>query len=454
MSSKFQSINRDTLYLLPPAIQDWLPEDHLARFIVEIVDELDLGKIEAAYKGGGKDPYHPALMVSLLFYGYSTGVFSSRKLEKATHDSVAFRFITANTHPDHDTIAEFRKRFLKELEGLFAQILLMAQAMGFLKLGKVSLDGTKIKANASKHKAMSWKYAQQLEEQLKQEVKKLLEMAEQTDQEEENQLDIPAELLRREARLKVIAEAKAELERRAQLRFKAEQQTYEEKMRKRQKKAEESRKKPRGKDPKPPQAGPKDKDQINFTDEQSRIMLTSDGFQQCYNAQASVDTESHLIISNHLTTQSNDKLEVEPTLQQLQQNTETLDGEVESLLADAGYYSEANINHCEEAGVTPYLSDHRERHNLPLEERNQEPPPCPENADAKERMVHRMRTQEGKQIYALRKSTVETVFGIIKQAMGFRQFHLRGSEKAEGEWNLVSMAWNLKRMHKLSLMRC
>lgn len=454
MSSKFQSINRDILYLLPPAIQDWLPEDHLARFIVEIVDQLDLSAIESAYKGGGKEPYHPALMVSLLFYGYSTGVFSSRKLEKATHDSVAFRFITANTHPDHDTIAEFRKRFLKELEGLFVQILLMAQAMGFLKLGKVSLDGTKIKANASKHKAMSWKYAQQLEDQLKKEVEKLLEMAEQTDREEENQLDIPAELVRREARLKVIAEAKAELERRAQERFEAEQQAYKEKMQKRQQKAEKSGKKPRGKEPKPPQAGPKDKDQINFTDEQSRIMLTSEGFQQCYNAQASVDTESHLIIASHLTTQSNDKLEVEPTLQQLQQNTKKLGGEIESLLADAGYYSEANINHCEQAKITPYLSNHRERHNLPLEERNQEPPPCPESADAKERMAHRLRTRKGRQIYALRKSTVETVFGIIKQVMGFRQFHLRGKERAEGEWNLVSMAWNLKRMHKLSLIRC
>lgn len=451
MSSQFQSINRDILYLLPPSIQDWLPDNHLARFIVEIVDQLDLSPIESTYKGGGKAPYHPALMVSLLFYGYATGVFSSRKLEQATHDSIAFRFITADTHPDHDTIATFRKRFLKELEALFVQILLMAQAMGFLKLGKVSLDGTKIKANASKHKAMSWKYANQLEAQLKQEVEKLLEMAEQTDQEDENNLDIPAELLRREARLKLIAEAKAELERRAQQRFEEEQKVYEEKMEARQRKAEESGKKPRGKEPKEPEFGPKDKDQINFTDEESRIMHSADGFQQCYNAQAAVDTESHLVITSHLSAQSNDKLEVEPTLKQLQEAEQQLGGEVEGLLADAGYYSEANINHCEEAKITPYISDHRERHNLPLEQRNQNPPPCPENANAKERMAHRLRTREGRQIYALRKSTVETVFGIIKHALGFRQFHLRGKESAEGEWNLVSMAWNLKRMHKLSL---
>lgn len=453
MSNQFQSINRDILYLLPPSIQDWLPDNHLARFIVEIVDQLDLRAIESAYKGGGKAPFHPALMVSLLFYGYATGVFSSRKLEQATHDSVAFRYITADTHPDHDTIAAFRKRFLKELEGLFVQILLMAQAMGFLKLGKVSLDGTKIKANASKHKAMSWKYANQLEEQLKKEVERLLEMAEQTDQKEEGSLDIPAELLRREDRLKIIAQAKAELERRAQERFEAEQKAYEEKVQQREVKTEESGKKPRGKEPKPPQAGPRDNDQVNLTDEESRIMHTAQGFQQCYNAQASVDTDSHLIVAGHLSTQSNDKLEVAPTLEKLQQSAEVLDETVDALLADAGYYSEANINHCEESGITPYLSDHRERHNLPLEKRNQEPPPCPEGATAKEKMAHRLRTREGKQIYALRKSTVETVFGIIKHIMGFRQFHLRGKEAAEGEWNLVTMAWNLKRMHRLSVVR-
>ena len=229
MSSKFRALDRDTLYLLPPSVQDWLPEDHLARFVVEIVDRLDLSALESRYGGGGKDPYHPALLLSLLFYGYATGVFSSRKLERATYDSVAFRFIAANAHPDHDTIASFRKRFLKELRGLFVQILSIAQEMGLLKLGHVSLDGTKVRANASKHKALSWGYAKRLEEQLRGEVAALLERAAEAD-EAQPELDIPEELKRREDRLAVIEEAQAEIERRAHERFAAEQAAYEEKL--------------------------------------------------------------------------------------------------------------------------------------------------------------------------------------------------------------------------------
>ena len=229
MSSKFRALDRDTLYLLPPSVQDWLPEEHLARFVVEIVDRLDLSALESRYGGGGKDPYHPALLLSLLFYGYATGVFSSRKLERATYDSVAFRFIAANAHPDHDTIASFRKRFLKELRGLFVQILSIAQEMGLLKLGHVSLDGTKVRANASKHKALSWGYAKRLEEQLRGEVAALLERAAEAD-EAQPELDIPEELKRREDRLAVIEEAQAEIERRAHERFAAEQAAYEEKL--------------------------------------------------------------------------------------------------------------------------------------------------------------------------------------------------------------------------------
>ena len=230
MSAKFSPIDRYTTYLLPPSLQDWLPEDHLARFVVEIVDGLDLSALVRAYSGGGKQPYHPALLLSLLFYGYATGVFSSRKLEQATYDSVAFRYITADTHPDHDTIATFRKRFLSELTDLFAQVLVMAQAMGLLQLGKVSLDGTKIKANASKHKAMSWAHANKLEEQLRAEVTELFAQAEQADTEAQPSLDIPEELKRREDRLAAIAQAKAEIERRAQVRDEAERAAYEEKL--------------------------------------------------------------------------------------------------------------------------------------------------------------------------------------------------------------------------------
>ena len=449
MSSKFQPINRYTAYLLPPSLQDWLPEKHLARFVVDIVDQLDLSELVKRYGGGGKQPYHPAVMLGLLFYGYATGVFSSRKLEQATYDSVAFRFITGDAHPDHDTIATFRKRFLAELEGLFVQMLVLAKVMGVFRLGKVSLDGTKIKANASKHKAMSWGYANKLEEQLRREVQELLRRAEQADAEDEPEIDIPDELARREDRLAAIKKAKAEIERRAKERFEAEQAEYEEKLKKRKEKAEKTGKNARGREPKPPEAGPRDKDQVNFTDEESRIMPSSAGFVQGYNAQAAVDIDSHLIVTSHITQQPNDKQEIEPTLKQLNAVEDCL-GKPDGLLADTGYFSEGNVKHCEANEITPYISDRRERHNLPWDERFKSPPPCPEDADAVTAMAHRLRTSDGKAIYARRKSTVETVFGIIKEVLGFRQFHLRGLNSAQGEWNLVCMAWNLKRMYTLA----
>lgn len=449
MSGKFRTINRDTAYLLPPSLQDWLPEKHLARFVVDVVDQLDLGELVTRYGGGGKQPYHPAVLLALLFYGYATGTFSSRKLEQATYDSVAFRFITGDTHPDHDTIATFRKRFLKELEGLFVQILVVAQVMGVFKLGKVSLDGTKIKANASKHKAMSWGYANKLEEQLRREVQELLKKAEQADVEDDPEIDIPDELARREDRLEAIKAAKAEIKRRAQERFEAEQAAYEEKLKRRQEKEKKTGKKARGRAPKATEAGPRDKDQVNFTDEESRIMPSSEGFVQGYNAQAAVDIDSHLIVENHLTQQPNDKQEIEPTLQQLKAVEDRL-GKPEGLLADTGYFSKDNVEHCATDGITPYISDRRERHNVPWDERFKSPPPCPEDADALTAMMHRLQTPEGKAIYAKRKSTVETVFGIVKEVLGFRQFHLRGLDATRGEWNLVCMAWNLKRMYALA----
>ena len=449
MSGKFQTINRETAYLLPPSLQDWLPERHLARFVVDIVERLELSELESCYGGGGKQPYHPAILLALLFYGYATGVFSSRKLEQSTYDSVAFRFITGDTHPDHDTIATFRKRFLGELEGLFVQLLVMAKLMGIFKLGNVSLDGTKVKANASKHKAMSWGYANQLEEQLRREVQELLRQAEQADAEEEPEIDIPDELARREDRLAAIEKAKAEIERRAQERFEAEQAEYEEKLKKRKEQEEKTGQKARGRTPKPPQAGPRDKDQVNFTDEASRIMPSSEGFVQAYNAQAAVDIDTHLIVENHITQQPNDKQEIEPTLKQLNEVEDSL-GKPEGLLADTGYFSEGNVKRCEANEITPYISDCRERHNLPWDERFKSPPPCPEDADAVTAMAHRLRTPAGKAVYAKRKSTVETVFGIIKEVLGFRQFHLRGLDSAQGEWNLVCMAWNLKRMYALA----
>jgi len=450
MSDKFQTIDRDTAYLLPPSLQDWLPEKHLARFVVDMVDRLDLCELESGYGGGGKQPYHPALLAALLFYGYATGVFSSRKLEQATHDSVAFRFITADTHPDHDTIATFRKRFLKELEGLFVQMLVMANVMGLLKLGHVSLDGTKVKANASKHKALSWKYANKLEAQLRREVQWLLKQAEAADAEDAPALDIPDELARREDRLAAIANAKAEIERRACERAEAERAEYEEKCQQRQDKEKKTGRKVRGKQPKLPTPGPRDKDQVNLTDKASRIMpIARGGFEQAYNAQAAVDVDTHLIVANHITRQPNDKQEIEPALNKLNAVKDKL-GKPEGLLADAGYFSADNVERCAAENITPYICDSRQRHNLPLQERLKQPPSCPENADALTAMAHRLQTPEGKAIYARRKSTVETVFGIIKEVLGFRQFHLRGLDAAQGEWNLVCMAWNLKRMYALA----
>ncbi len=449
MAVNFVTIDRDTPYLLPPSVQDYVPEDHLARFVVEIVDQLDLRGILGVYAGKGKKPYHPAMLIALLFYGYATGTFSSRKLEKATYDSLAYRYICANTHPDHDTIATFRKRFLKELEGFFVQILLIGQAMGLVKLGTVSLDGTKIKANASKHKALSWDYANKLEAQLQSEVEELMRLAEEADNSSLPEgMDIPEELKRREDRLAKIAAAKAEIEARARERFEREQADYEEKLARRKDKEERTGKKPGGRPPKAPSAEPKPKDQISLTDEDSRIMPSNAGFVQAYNAQAGVDADTHLIVEQHLSQQPNDKQEVAPTVERLQQLPDAL-GEVENLLADTGYFSEANVNMTESGDITPYIAQGRQGHNEPLHERFGDDPPPPSQPNAVEAMVHRLSTREGKAVYAKRKSTVETVFGIIKQVLGFRQFLLRGLENVVGEWSLVCIGWNLKRLHAL-----
>ena len=451
MSDTFRQVDRDTLFLLPPSMDDWLPEGHLARFVVEIVEQLDLTVIKASYTGRGSKAHHPEMLLALLFYGYATGVFSSRKLEQATYDSVAFRYIAANDHPDHDTIATFRKRFLPQLTPLFVQILLIAQQMGCLKLGKVSLDGTKIKANASKHRALSWKHACKLEKQLKAEVEDLLRQAEVADHSEKpDGLDIPAELARREERLIAIAAAKAEIERRAAVRHTEEQADYEKKQAKRKAKEQETGKRPRGKQPKPPEPGPRDKDQVNLTDEESRIMpVSGGGFDQCYNAQASVDVETMLIVGQHLSQKANDKQELKPALESLTALPENL-GTVNSLLADAGYFSETNVDSCLKEEIIPFISVSRDAHNQSLNERFAEPAPLLEGADTVTQMKHRLKTQAGRAIYAKRKCTVEPVFGIIKAVMGFREFLLRGVESVRGEWNLVCIAWNLKRLHVLA----
>jgi transposase len=451
MSVKFIDYDQSTLYLLPPSLQDWLPEDHLARFVVEIVDQLELSSLKAAYAGRGSQPYNPEMLLALLFYGYATGVFSSRKIERSTYDSVAFRFIAANAHPDHDTIAVFRKRFLPELKALFVQILLIAEQAGALKLGAVSLDGTKVKANASKHKALSYAHACKLEEQLKTEVAELLRQAEAADQSDlPDGMNIPEELSRRAERLKAIAEAKAEIERRAAERYAQEQEAYDNNLAERAKKEQKIGKKPRGPKPQPPTPGVKGNDQVNLTDGESRIMKKSGGgFEQAYNAQAGVDTESMLIVSSHVSQQTNDKRELEPAIANLAALPEAL-GTVDAVITDNGFYSEANVGACEKNKITPYIAFGREQHNQPLMDRFRKPLPLPDDADAVAKMKHRLLTQAGKKLYAKRKSTVEPVFGIIKAVMGFRQFLLRGFESVQGEWDLVCIAWNLKRLHALS----
>ena len=389
---------------LPPSIQEWLPEQHLARFVVEIVEQLELSEITGRYAGsGGQRAYHPAMLVALLFYGYATGVFSSRKLEQATYDSVAFRYITGDEHPDHDTIANFRKRFLDELQGLFKQILVLAQALGVLRMGRVSLDGTKVQGNASKHKAMSWGHVTKLERQLEGEVQTLLGLAERADQEEQGEqeqqeLDIPEELERREERLAAIREAKEKIKERAQERDEAERAEYEAKLKRRQEREEASGKKVGGRPPKEPEAGPKEKDQVNLTDEESRIMPGANGeFIQGFNAQAVVEEDSHMVVGNHVSQATNDKQEVEPALNELAKVAEEL-GKPEALVADAGYHSKENVDKCVEQEIDPYIAGSRERHNQPLGERMKAPPECPAEADAVTAMKYRMQTAEGKAI--------------------------------------------------------
>ena len=413
--SNFINSDRDTDYLFPPSMQDWLPEDHLARFVVEVVDQLDLSELTRQYAGRGSQAHHPAVLLSLLIYGYATGVFSSRKIERATHDSIAFRYLAANTHPDHDTIATFRRRFLPQLEALFVQVLLLAREMKLLQLGRIALDGTKVKANASKHKALSYKHVRKIEAQLKEEVSALTALAEAADQMPVVEgMDVPAEIARRETRLQALAEAKLNIEARAQERFEREQIEYQHKAAKRQSQRDTG-KKPRGREPKEPQPGPRDKDQVNVTDEESRIMpVSGGGFEQCYNAQASVDTDTMLVVSAHMTQATNDKQEIVPALARLNALPEAL-GTVTDLLADTGYFSGANVKACVEGNIQPSLAVARDQHHPSVFDRFAPDTPAPITDDPVMLMKHQLTTEVGRALYALRKQTVEPVFGIIKQ---------------------------------------
>ena len=450
--SNFRPTDRETGFRMPPSVDEWLPEQHLARFVVEVVEGLDLRAMSQSYRGSGSASYHPVVLLSILVYGYATGVFSSRKLERATYDLVAFRFIAGNEHPDHDTIATFRRRFLKQIEALFVEVLKLAREMGLLKMGTVALDGTKIHANASRHSALSYEHAGKIEAQLKAEVTELLAKAEAADQADvPDGMSIPGELARRTTRLAKLAEARAKIEARAKERFEREQAEYEARLAARKAKTEATGKKPSGRPPQPPVDGPLPTDQINLTDEESRIMpVTGGGFEQCYNAQAVVAADSLLVVATDVVQATNDKQQLEPMVEKLKALPEEL-GQVETLLADNGYFSAANVTTCEATNIVPLIATGREVHHPSLAERFATVPTAPQDPTPVQAMAHRLKTAEGKKLYALRKQVPEPVFGIIKSVLGFRQFLLRGLDCARGEWSLVTMAWNMKRMFALCL---
>jgi transposase len=449
MSGHFLTSDRDAPMLMSPSLQDWLPPKHLARFVVEAVEQMDLRAIEESYAGRGERAYRPKMLVALLIYGYATGVFSSRKIERACLEIIPFRYIAANTSPDHDTIADFRKRVLPDLPSIFLQVLLIAKELGLLSVGQISLDGSKIKANASKHHAYSYKHAGKVKAKLRREVARLMKLAEKADNEPVPDLDIPAEIARRESLIARIDKARATIEAREAERHAAAKALHAERLAQRREQQRRTGKKPKGTRPKAPKLCVEPTAQVNLTDEESRIMPTADGFIQGYNAQAAVTMGSQLVVSTGVAQATNDKQQFVPVLEQLQTLPATL-GAVTAIAADAGYYSEANVQACADAGITPYLAIRREAHHtwLAAQLRKADPEPAA-HATAVEQMAHRLQTKDGRDLYAKRKSTVETVFGIVKSAMRFRTFLLRGLEKVSGEWTLVCTAYNFKHLHAL-----
>jgi transposase len=449
MARKFKTVDYEKSLKQTVTIEECLPPGHLARFIVAIIALLDLSAIYMEYAPRGGEPYAPEILLGLLFYGYATGVFSSRKIERATYESIPFRFIAGGLHPDHDTIAHFRKVFLPEIMELFVQVLLVANEAGVLELGNISLDGSKIHADASKSKAISYKRLLKLESQLRAEVEELFALSEQADQSQLPEgLDIGEEIVFRQERLANLAQAKAVLEMRAEERYQAEKTEYEAKLREREEKARRRGRKPRGRPPKPPTPGPRDKDQYNFTDPESRIMKnsTNDGFDQHYNVQMAVDQESFLIVANTLSNHANDQDEAIPTLDAIPAQV----GKPKAGALDNGYFSESNITEMELRDIEPYIATGREPHHKSWKARFAElPAPPPEDASPRVKMAYKLKTEIGKAIYGLRKSTVEPVIGIIKEVLGFRQFSLRGLAAVAGEWCLVCLAFNLKRLHVL-----
>lgn len=462
MSKNFRTCDLDQPFLLPPSLQDWLPESHLARFIAELVPGLDLSKIYGFYgrrDGRGKAAYHPVMMVRVLVYGYCVGVMSSRRIERASYDDIAFRYLCADQHPDHDTIAAFRQQHLPVLAQLFTQILQLCNKAGLVKLGHVAIDGTKVQANASKHKAMSYDRMEEKEKQLKAEVEKLLAQAAETDAAEDalygkgNRGDeLTGELARRESRLKKIAEAKAALEQEARERAEAAKKVAEDKLEERRKKEAARGKKFGGRPPQipnPEQARPEAQAQRNFTDPESRIMpdgAHKGAFMQAYNAQIAVDSAAQIIVAAELTQESNDKQQLAPMLERVEQN---LGAKPEAVSADAGYCSEAQLTDKRVEGIELYVATGKQKHGLP--EPGDVVPPSElavASDSAVERMKQKLRTEPGRAVYKMRKAIVEPVFGQIKAARGIRAFLLRGLVKVSAEWKLICAAHNLLKMFR------
>ena len=462
MSKSFRTCNLDQPFLLPPSLQDWLPESHLARFLADVANGLDLSKIYGSYgrrDGRGKAAYHPVMMVRLLLYGYCVGVMSSRRIERASYEDVAFRYLAADQHPDHDTIASFRQQHLAPLAQLFTQVLQLSGKAGLVKLGHVAVDGTKMQANASKHKAMSYERMEEKEKQLKEEVEKLLAQAAETDAAEDALYgkgkrgdELPAELARRESRLKKIGEAKAALEQEARERAEAGRKAAEEKLKERRKKEEESGKKFGGRPPQvpdPEQARPEPKAQRNFTDPESRIM--PDGgrkgsFMQAYNARIAVDSAVQIIVAAEITQESNDKRQLAPMLAQVGRN---VGSKPEAATADTGYFSEQQVNDPRVHGIELYIATGKLKHGEPESAEAVPPGDSAEgSASALEKMKQKLKTEKGRALYKMRKAIVEPVFGQIKGARGIRGFLLRGLEKVGAEWKLICATHNLLKMFR------
>jgi transposase len=449
MARKFKTVDYEAALELTITIGACLPPDHLARFVVEIVKQLDLSGIYAQYGARGGEPYDPRVLLGLLFYGYATGVFSSRQIEAKTYSSIPFYFIAGGLHPDHDTINTFRQDFLVDLKELFVQILLIAQAAGVLELGNISLDGSKIHADASKSKAVSYKRLLELDRQLQAEVEALFGLSQQPDPPQwPDGLDIATEIAFRQNRRANLSQAKAVLEARAEARYQAELADYEAKLQERTAKAERTGRKPGGRPPQTPTPGVRDKDQYNFTDPDSPITKNSNNnsFDQNYNTQVAVAHKSLLIVANTLSNHPNDKQEAVPTLDAIPPAL----GKPDAGAMDNGYFSAHNITEFEARGVEPYIATGRESHHRCWQDyfKDQATPP-PDDATPKEKMAYKLQTDIGQAIYGLRKCTVEPVIGIIKEVLGFRQFSLHGLLKAAGEWNLVCIGFNLKRLHTL-----